>query len=116
MLKSSDNPDGAQYAPYAPTQTYSLPKMKSNASTMPEDLKTMSLKELSLKAPKSTDKDNKGPSPLGNKKLNSHSMPQGLDSTGNTVSAEVAGTCIGSLDDLSREPLSDSEDEDEMVL
>lgn len=81
---------------------------------MPEDLKTMSLKELSLKAPKSTDKNNKAPSSLGNKKQNSQSMPQGLDSTGSTVPV-IAPTYIGSLDDLSREPLSD-DSEDEMVL
>ena len=89
--------------------------MKTNASTLPDDLKTMSLKELSQKVPKSTDKSNKVPSPLDNKKLNSRSMPQGLESTGNNAVVAPEVTAIGSLDDLSREPLSD-DSEDEMVL
>lgn len=42
-------------------------------------------------------------------------MPQGLESTGNNAVVAPEVTAIGSLDDLSREPLSD-DSEDEMTL
>ena len=117
MPKSSDAPDGgARYPVYTPSCTNSLPKMTSNSSRLPDDMKTMSLKQLSMPVPKSNNK-NKGPSPLANKKLNSQSMPQGLDATGNSSgSVTSASSCISqSEEDLSREPLSD-DSEDEMVL
>ena len=116
---SANVPDGAG-SHYVPAQTYSLPKIpKNTASTLPEDMKTMSLKKISMLAPKSSNK-NKGPSPLSNKKLNSQSMPQGLETTGTAnnpgLQAVVSASISQSEEDLSREPLSDNDSDDEMVL